>query len=177
MSFYDDKFSDEFQLTKEIEVVLESKKAQDLIEELSEKPELARPEDRITFFEGLDDFFTEKLKNLRSTIDDISTEITNRHEFTRKFLYEIDYQITSTACSLGEFKFWGIGYNTGVDKKRNHLERILVELRKKRRATELRAWEDIIALRKEMRGALTEYKDIVRRGNMLHTYGGENGNR
>ena len=52
---------------------------------------------------------------------------------------------------------------------------ISAELRKERRATELRCWEDIIALRKDMRDALKEYKDIIRKGNVLQSYGGEEG--
>ena len=173
----DDQFADWYQLNKQLEELLESRKVKNLLEELSYIPEIAKPPEEIKPTEPLDIYFGEKLNSLRDTIDQISQENTTRHEFANSFLYQIDYQIRECAFSLSEFHSWGIGYNTGVDKKRNHLERMLNDLRKERRATELRCWEDIVALRKDMREALTEYKDILRRGSMLRTSGDANGDR
>ena len=67
------------------------------------------------------------------------------------------------AFSLGEFKFWGLGYNTGVDVKRNMLERQLADFRREKRRIELQGWEDIIGLRKDLRKVLDEYKTLVTR--------------
>lgn len=177
MSFDEDRFSDWYQLNKQAQELLESRKVKDLLEELSLVPELARAPEEIKPIEPFDVYFSEKLGSLRDTVDQVSAEITTRHEFADKFLYQIDYQIRECASSLSEFDRWGLGYNTGVDKKRNHLERMLSDLRKERRATELRCWEDIVALRKDLRETLTEYKDIIRRGRMLQTSGGKNGDR
>lgn len=177
MLFDEDRFSDWYQLDKQLQQLLESREVKDLLEELSQLPGLPGPPKEIKPVEPFDVYFSEKLSSLKATIDQISEEITTRHEFTDSFLYQIDYQIRECAFSLAEFNSWGVGYNTGVDKKRNHLERMLNDLRKERRATELRCWEDIVALRKDMREALTEYKEIVRRGEMLQTSGGGNGDR
>jgi hypothetical protein len=177
MSFDEDRFSDWYQLNKQAQELLESRKVEDLLEELSQFPELARAPEEIRAIEPFDVYFSDKIDSLRDSIQQVSTEITTRHEFAYKFLYQIDYQIRECASSLAEFRHWGLGYNTGVDKKRNHLERMLADLRKERRATELRCWEDIVALRKDLRDTLTEYKDIIRRGRMLQTSGDRNGDR
>lgn len=55
-----------------------------------------------------------------------------------------------------------MGYNTGVDVKRNHLERQLQQLRTERRAAELRTWDDLVRLRKELREAVREYESKKR---------------
>jgi hypothetical protein len=62
-------------------------------------------------------------------------EIQVRIEIRSKFDKEMEYQISKAAFSLGEFKFWGLGYNTGVDVKRNKLERQLASSRKARKRT------------------------------------------
>ena len=177
MLFGDDDFSDWYQLEKKLEELLESKEVKDLLEDISQCPAITRPDEEIRAVEPFESYFSEKLDYLRDTVGQISAEITTRHEFTNKFLYQIDYQIRECAFSLSEFRFWGIGYNTGVDKKRNHLERMLSDLRKERRATELRCWEDIVSLRKDLRDTLSEYKDILRRGRILEKFGDRNGDR
>jgi hypothetical protein len=177
MSFDEDRFSDWYQLNKQAQELLESRKVKDLLEELSLLPELARVPEEIKPIEPFDVYFSEKLASLRDTVEQVSTEITTRHEFANKFLYQIDYQIRECASSLSEFNRWGLGYNTGVDKKRNHLERMLSDLRKERRGTELRCWQDIVALRKDLRDTLNEYKDVIRRGRMLQASGDRNGDR
>jgi hypothetical protein len=177
MFFDEDRFSDWYQLNKQAQELLESRKVKDLLGELSQLPDLARAPEEIKPIEPFDVYFSDKLNSLSETVNEISTEIGARHEFANKFLYQIDYQIRECASWLSEFNRWGLGYNTGVDKKRNHLERMLSDLRKERRATELRCWEDIVALRKDLRDTLTEYKDVIRRGRMLQTSGGKNGDR
>ncbi len=80
---------------------------------------------------------------------------------------EIDYQITQAASSLEQFSNWGIGYNTGVDVKRNFLERELSNLRKERRSLLVRTWDDIGRLRKEFRQLVREYKAMLSRLDLL----------
>jgi hypothetical protein len=81
-------------------------------------------------------------------------------------LSQIDYQISKTAQSLGEFSFHGVGYNTGVDMKRNHLERQLSLFRRERRETRLRTWQDLAGLRKELEQAIAEYEELHQRYNL-----------
>lgn len=108
-----------------------------------------------------------KLKEIGSALHQLEEEALARTQLNEESVREIDYQISKAASSLDQFSHWGIGYNTGVDIKRNHLERELSNLRKERRSTFLRTWEDIAALRKEFREALAEYKSLLTRLGLL----------
>jgi hypothetical protein len=125
-------FSDWYLLNLELEKILASKKIKDLIEELS-KPEKIEPE-KIPPQEAVD-FVENRIEDLRRTIEQLNKEIQVRIEIRSKFDKEMEYQISKAAFSLGEFKFWGLGYNTGVDVKRNMLERQLASSRKARKRT------------------------------------------
>jgi len=70
--------------------------------------------------------------------------------------------MTYAQISLEQFSGWGVGYNTGVDVKRNHLERMLLQLRNDRRAAVLSAWQDLTRMRKELREAWNMYRDSRR---------------
>jgi len=154
-------------LEREIDEILKAKKEKDLLEQLSVKPEILKPGEIRKPTEPVSEYFYEKLRTTTETIEKLAEEIRTRKEFTDRFLYQLDYEIREAAFSLEQFKTWGIGYNTGVDVKRNFLERMLANLRKERRATELRAWEDIITLRKDMREALSEYRELLRRDKLV----------
>lgn len=151
----------------EIEDLAKSKKRKDLCGELfpSEIPqEIRREEGRRKEFA---DFFTYKVKDLREAIDHIKKEISVRFEMKKEFDKELDYQLSKAAFSLSEFKRWGLGYNTGVDVKRNMLEKQLTDFRREKRRTELQCWEDIISLRKDLRNTLEEYKTLLNRKEVL----------
>lgn len=159
-----DKYADLYLLDLDIEERRKSKKKKDLLEELSTQ-EIPIEEGRKP--KELQDFFTYRIQDLRGTIDKVNQEISTRFEMKKEFEKEIDYQIRKAAFSLGEFKFWGLGYNTGVDVKRNLLERQLADFRKEKRRTELQCWGDIISLRKDLRKVLEEYNTLLKRKNIL----------
>ena len=94
-------------------------------------------------------------------------EASSRAQMHDQSVAEIDYQITQAASSLEQFSNWGIGYNTGVDVKRNFLERELSNLRKERRSLLVRTWDDIGRLRKEFRQLVREYKAMLSRLDLL----------
>jgi len=108
-----------------------------------------------------------KVKDIRSTIGQLDEEAQARAELHDESLRELDYQISRAALSLDQFRGWGVGYNTGVDIKRNQLERELSNLRKERRSALIRTWEDIANLRKEFREAVVEYRSLLSRLGLL----------
>lgn len=108
-----------------------------------------------------------RLKDARVVIDQLEGEAQARAQLQDETIREIDYQISKAAFSLDQFHHWGIGYNTGVDVKRNFLERELSNFRKDRRSTLLRGWEDIARVRKEFREAVVEYKSLLNRLGLL----------
>lgn len=116
----------------------------------------ARPKDK-----PVDYVLTEKLYSLRRNIEHIRKEIRTRWQIKERFQKEMDYQISESAFSLKNLQK-GLGYNTGVDMKRNSLEMELLRLRSERRSHALRTWKDIIGLRKELREAMKEYEMLKR---------------
>ena len=128
---------------------------------LPERKPLPEPEDEAQAY------LIGKLKDAGATIDHMEQEAVARAQLHEESVQEIDYQISKAAFSLDQFSHWGIGYNTGVDVKRNFLERELSNFRKERRSTLLRTWEDIATLRKEFREAVAEYKALLSRLGLL----------
>jgi hypothetical protein len=160
----DDNYGDRYLLNLELEELRRKRKEKTLLEKLIEKDEERQEPGKP---KEVAEFFAYKLKDLGETIDQLNKEIGTRLEMKQTFDAELDYQINKAAFSLGQFKFWGLGYNTGVDVKRNMLERQLADFRREKRRIELQGWEDIISLRKELREALEEYDSLLRRKNAL----------
>jgi hypothetical protein len=150
----------------EIEKFLSRKKEKDLLEELMAKPEIMeiKPERPA---EPVSEFFMDKVESLREKISHLNREIDTRFQMREQFKKEIEYQIRECAFSLRQFSPLALGYNVGVDMKRNLLERQLAGLRKDKRNVELRAWADITDLRKELRRLLDDYRDALRRYRMV----------
>lgn len=163
----DNGFGERYFLDLEIEKIEKSKKKKDLCGELF-PPEISRELSKEKNEpKEFADFFTYKIKDLRESIEHITNEISVRLEMKGEFDNELDYQISRAAFSLSEFNRWGLGYNTGVDVKRNMLEKQLADLRREKRRTELQCWEDIISLRKDLRKTAEEYNGLLNRKDIL----------
>lgn len=134
-----------------------------LLKELTENGDTK--EKRISYVtpkdKPVDYVLTEKLYSLRRNVEHIRKEIRTRWQIKERFQKEMDYQIDQSAFSLKNLQK-GLGYNTGVDMKRNTLEMELLRLRSERRSHALRTWKDIIGLRKELREAMKEYEMLRR---------------
>ncbi len=131
----------------------------DLIQELLADLEPQQPESRPGDIDG---YITDRAHVARKRVSEVRGELTTRLELNTKFMTEIDTEIRYLQLSLDQFAGWGVGYNTGVDVKRNHLERQLQQLRTERRGAELRTWDDLVKVRKELREAMKEYRDTDR---------------
>lgn len=111
---------------------------------------------------SVDSYLNARLDTAQRGVDQIHREIHARRQMTQGFLEQLDSAIHYVTVSLDKFSGWGVGYNTGVDVKRNHLERQLQQLRAERRSTEQQAWGDLVRLRKELREAVAEYRGARR---------------
>lgn len=112
-------------------------------------------------------FLIGKVKDARHTVLQLREEATARAQLSEQAINEIDYQISRTTMSLEGFTNWGVGYNAGVDIRRSHLERELSNLRRERRNSTLKTWQDISQLRKQFREAIAEYKSQLDRLSLL----------
>lgn len=157
-----DTWAEEYLLNQKFEQVLKSKEAEDFLQKLAEAPIETEPRPPEKFLEPVTYYFEERLSKLRQNVHGLQQELETRRELHARSAEEIDYQIGRAAFSLEEFRFWGIGYNRGVDIKRNFLERQLADVRHKRRQEELRFWDDLVGARSKLRDALGEHRDKLR---------------
>ena len=132
------------------------------LDPLSEIPQ-TRPPERA---DPIASYFNEKLLTARQDIAQINDEIVSRKRLLDRSQDDIDYQITKAATSLEQLIF-RIGYNRAIDQKRNFLERELGNLRRERRATRLRFWEDVVQLRRELRETTASYRDALRKMSLI----------
>ncbi len=158
-----DAWSEDYDLDLAMKKALESREAADFLDQLTEMPAPAEAPTR----EPVSAYFSDKLSKVRQNIEGLRRELEVRRGLHHRFREEIDYQISRAAFSLKEFQFWGIGYNRGVDIKRNFLERQLADFRHKRRQDELRFWDDLVESRRKLRDALSEYGDALRRARLV----------
>lgn len=168
----EDRWADEYQMRAALKKALETKESEEFLKQLTDLalPPQPSPEQRLAS-EPVSAYFADKLQGLRQRIEGLRQELNVRRDLRRRFLQELDYQITVAALSLKEFQFWGIGYNRGVDMKRSLLERQLADFRQKRRQEELRFWGDAVTLRKDLRNVLAEYQDALRRARLIEDTG------
>ena len=110
---------------------------------------------------------------LRSHSDDanmdvqqLRDEIVSRQRLMDRQIEELDNQISRASFSLKQLDF-RVGYNAAVDFKRNWTERELANFRRERRNLRVRCWEDIVALRKQLREAMKQYKDARTRRELM----------
>ena len=164
-------FSQGYALNLEFEQArMRKRRKRDLIDELLS--EVSEPPAQHPVANHIDRYFQERLDASRRRFLEIRREVDSRRALSRAFREEIDSQISYAQLSLEEFSGWGVGYNTGVDVKRNHLERQLQQLRSERRSSQLQAWTDFVRLRKDLREALLDYQAAAR---LDHSGGESNG--
>ncbi|HJN19179.1 MAG TPA: hypothetical protein QGH10_27045 [Armatimonadota bacterium] len=101
--------------------------------------------------DALGAYLTHTLGESSQRADAAERDASLRLRLHRQAKEEIGYQILCCQSSLKAFTGWGLGYNTGVDVKRNFLEKQLADLRRERRALEIRAFDDLRTLRRELR--------------------------
>lgn len=144
----------------ESEKWLKSREAKDFLEKLTVTPPVVeeKREDQ-----PLKRFLASKVAQSRTKIAQTKERLEIRTSLHSQSQDEVDYQISKAAQSLNEFRFFGVGYNQGVDFKRNHLERQLAIFRKERRDLRLKTWQDLSSLRKELSDEIIEYQDALRR--------------
>ena len=157
-----DSWAEQYQIGIALRKALESKQAEDFLDQMTE---ITLPIDAPRE-EPVSAYFSDQLSRLKQHIEGLQQELQTRRDLHHGFRDEIEYQISRAAFSLKEFQFWGIGYNRGVDIKRNFLERQLADFRHKNRQEDLRFWDDLVESRKKLREALSEYRDTLRRASL-----------
>src|SRR5262245_47441779 len=67
----------------------------------------------------IEQYLAQRFGTATTAVDQVRHEIDVRLELAEQSLKQLDAQITYATLSLESFAGWGVGYNTGVDVKRN----------------------------------------------------------
>ncbi len=109
------------------------------------------------------DLVEQRLSKAKERLDQLDEETRKRKRLRYQFLQEIDDEIWYLRFHFGQFnKFFGVGYNAGVDARRNQLERLLFAATERKRREELRSWEDLAQLVHQREEATKEYESLRR---------------
>lgn len=111
----------------------------------------------------LNEVFKDKFETVKSTLFDIVSELNNRlaldHQLTRK----INEDICRLRTQLFELESWPTGGNHAMDKRRGALEDKIHKLENELRIQDIRRWQDMVFLKKELRKTFMEYNDLKRK--------------
>jgi hypothetical protein len=164
-------YNEWLRLERELDEALKKRRVKRVAEVLVREPLRVGAE---ASADPIDQLFAGKVAASQERVGQLEQELETRLDLESYFVGQLDYQISEAAQSLSELHSWGMGYNTGIDVKRNFLERQLAQFRRERRDAELATWEDIVQLRKELREATEEYQSVARRYEMIRR-GGKDG--
>jgi hypothetical protein len=115
--------------------------------------------------------FTDKTKNLKSTIRALFQEIQLREKLDDHLLNRIDDDLCRQETELRNLKGLGVYYNFDklmeIKKKKNQLETNVLELQQEKRKEYLECWRDLMFMKKYLLTALKDYWDISKRRDAL----------
>ena len=111
----------------------------------------------------LNKVFKDKFDTLKITLFDIVYELNNRSALDLTLTKKINEDICRLRTQLFELESYSIGSNQSVDKRRGALEDKIHELEKELRNQDIKRWQDIVILKKELRTAFREYRDLKRK--------------
>lgn len=74
--------------------------------------------------------------------------------------YWIDYAIMSYRSLIYNLDLWPRGYNSMIEKRRIHLERICNTLEQEKRREITSCWKDMLTVTRDLRAILREYMEL-----------------
>lgn len=104
-----------------------------------------------------------RLYDLQQILREINSEITERLDLSHKLSRNIDSESCMIKNKLLSIERYPIGLNRIIDNRRDHIEKLLDDMEKEKRQRVTEGWKDIALLRKELRSTLKEYKNILRK--------------
>lgn len=114
--------------------------------------------------EGIvDQVFKSRLDAVRITLFDILYEIQNRSALDESLTNRVNDDICRLKTQLFELENWQTGSNNAVDNRRGAIEDKIHDLERELRHRDIKRWQDVSMLKKELRDTFREYSDIARK--------------
>ena len=104
----------------------------------------------------------ERIENLREAIEELDKALASRNALSQKFLKQIEEEIKEVHYQLGHLNPpWKTGFYPELEFLRLSLHKGLTSRQKDIRTEELKYWQDVLAILKDKRKFLDEYKALL----------------
>ena len=123
-----------------------------------------KKEDIMDLFQGI---LSQDLETLKEWVEEVCQEIESRKELKRELVSKLQDGVESVRSLLDEIERWEPGYKPSVNGRRTNLEKERLALKREERLQELNAWRDISMLRRQLRELLKEYREALRRKDLV----------
>lgn len=105
---------------------------------------------------------SERIENLREAIEELDKALAERGVLSSRFLEQIKEEIKEVHYQLGHLNPpWKTGFYPELEFLRLSLHKSLTSRQKEIRGEELKYWQDVLAILKDKRKFLDEYKALL----------------
>lgn len=112
---------------------------------------------------SLEDLLQDKVRSLSHILKEIQGDIKSRATLFENIVYRIYQHYCYLKAKLFELYIFPINGNRAIEGRRGSLEKQLDSLKQEKRKEQVQCWQDIVALKKEFRTWLKQYKDLASR--------------
>ena len=114
---------------------------------------------------------SDKLKNLKSTVNALLDEIETRKKLHGQLVQSIEDQVSVQNSEILNFKSIWPKYDWEKEQEfnqlKNDLEKKVLKLESEKRNEQVECWRDLMQLKKDLMFALREYWDLAMRRDTL----------
>ena len=111
----------------------------------------------------LENLLLTKIRTLSDVLSDLTRSIESRKQVSRNVIVHIQAHYLCIKNKLLELDEWQMGRNRSIESRRTSLEGQLDILLREHRQEQIKCWQDIAALKKEVRAWFKDYQDIKQR--------------
>ena len=113
------------------------------------------------------DIISDKVKFFKQILEEIDCQIKDRECLKDTIQQKIDFRICKLKTKIYEVEPWGLGNNKNIDSRRDKLEKEIEALAKQKSEESRESWRDIALLRKEHRQFSEQYRNALRKSNLI----------
>ncbi len=110
----------------------------------------------------LSGILSERIENLREAIEELDKALATRKALSDKFLKQVNEELKEVHYQLGHLNPpWKTGFYPELEFLRLSLHKSVTSRQKEMRGEELKYWQDVLAILKDKRKFLDEYKALL----------------
>ena len=117
--------------------------------------------------DALQKLLSQDIQTLREWIEEVSQEIDSRKVLKHELMSRLLASVEDVQSLVYDISHWEPGYRPSVDGRRTGLEKECLALKREERLQEFNAWRDISILKRQLRELLKEYREALRRMDVI----------